>query len=379
MSHADDTAFIPVASPVLGESERSYVADALAEGAISGLFGRYLHRFEADFARFCGTEHALTVSNGTTALHLAVAALGLGPGDEVLVATLTNMSTFFAVHYTGAKPIPVDIESDTLNLDPLELEAKLTERTRAIIVVHLFGHPVDMDPVLAFAKKHGLSVIEDAAQAHGATYKGKRVGGLGDIGCFSFYANKIITTGEGGMLTTSDPRLFARARSLKGLSYGTKNRFMHTEVGFNYRMTNLQAALGCGQLERIEATISDKRRIAAYYSERLGRYDCLQLPVEKPYARNVYWMYHLCLTGRFAARRDEVMTRLKAAGVETREGFIPYNMQDIFIERGLTAASDCPRASDVALRSFYLPSGPALNERQLEKVVRSFTEILDAP
>src|SRR6187401_206486 len=239
MSQADDTAFIPVAAPVLGESERSYVADALAEGAISGLFGRYLERFEGDFARYCSTEHALTVSNGTTALHLAVATLGLGPGDEVLVATLTNMATFFAVLYTGAKPVPVDIESDTLNLDPRDLEAKLTPRTRAIIVVHLFGHPVDMDPVLAFAKKHGLAVIEDAAQAHGATYKGKKTGGLGDIGCFSFYANKIITTGEGGMVTTSDARLFERARSLKSLSYGTKNKFMHSDVGFNYRMTNL--------------------------------------------------------------------------------------------------------------------------------------------
>jgi perosamine synthetase len=379
MSQADDTVFIPVAAPVLGESERAYVADALAEGAISGLFGRYLERFEGDFARYCGADHALTVSNGTTALHLAVATLGLGPGDEVLVATLTNMATFFAVLYTGAKPIAVDIESDTLNLDPRDLEAKLTPRTRAIIVVHLFGHPVDMDPVLAFAKQHGLAVIEDAAQAHGATYKGKKTGSLGDIGCFSFYANKIITTGEGGMLTTSDPRLFERALSLKSLAYGTKNKFMHSDVGFNYRMTNLQAALGCGQLERIEATITDKRRIAAYYSERLGRYDCLELPVEKPYARNVYWMYHLRLKGRFAARRDEVMARLKAAGIETREGFIPYNMQQTFIERGLTALGDCPRANDVALRGFYLPSGPALNERQLAKIVRSFTEILDGP
>lgn len=379
MSHADDTAVIPVAAPLLGEREQKYLAEAMADGAISGYFGRHLERFEREFASYCGSTHAITVSNGTTALHLATATLNLGPGDEVMVATLTNMATFFAVLYTGAKPIPIDVEPDTLNLDPAELEAKLTPRTRAIIVVHLFGHPVDMDPVLAFAKKHGLAVIEDAAQAHGATYKGKKVGSLGDIGCFSFYANKIITTGEGGMFTTNDPRLLERAKALKSLAFGHSNKFMHTDIGFNYRMTNLQAALGCAQLERVEDIIANKRRIAAYYGERLRRYDCLELPVEKPYARNVYWMYHLALKGRFASRRDEVMSRLKAAGVETREGFIPYNMQDIFIERGLTRADECPRANDVALRSFYLPSGPQLNERQLDKVVRSFSEILDKP
>lgn len=369
---------IQVATPLVGERERAYVNEAVAEGSISGLFGKHLQRFEKDFATYCETAHALTVSNGTTALHLAVAALRLGPGDDVLVSTLTNMATFFAVIYAGARPIPVDIVPETYNMDPADLEAKLTPQTRAILVVHLFGHPVEMEPVLAFAKKHGLAVIEDCAQAHGALYEGRKVGSLGDLGCFSFYANKIITTGEGGMVTTSNEELAARARSLKGLAFGHTNKFMHADVGFNYRMTNIQAALGCAQLERIDEIIAGKRRVAAYYAEHLRRHDTLVLPIEMPNVRNVYWMYHLALTGKFANRRDEVMSRLRAAGIETREGFIPYNMQEIFIARGWTKPSDCPKACDVALRSFYLPSTATLTEGELARIVRSFSEILDA-
>jgi perosamine synthetase len=221
-------------------------------------------------------------------------------------------------------------------------------------------------------------VIEDCAQAHGALYEGRKVGGLGDIGCFSFYANKIITTGEGGMLTTSNPELAERARSLKSLAFGASNKFMHSDVGFNYRMTNLQAALGCAQLEQIEAIIAGKRRVAAYYTEHLRRFECLELPSEKSNVRSVFWMYHLCLSGEFAEKRDEVMRRLRAAGVETREGFIPYNMQTIFIERGWTSPAECPRACAVALRSFYLPSASNLSEQQLARVVQSFTQILEA-
>jgi len=372
-----DSNFIPVSTPLVGERERAYVNEALAEGAISGYFGSHLQRFEREFARYCDATEAVTVSNGTTALHLAVATLGLGPGDEVLVSTLTNMATFFAVIYAGARPVPVDIVPDTLNLDPADLAAKVTERTRAIIVVHLFGHPVDMDPVMELAKKRGLAVIEDCAQAHGALYRGRKVGGIGDFGCFSFYANKIITTGEGGMVTTSDGKLAERARSLKSLAFGQQNKFMHADIGFNYRMTNLQAALGCAQLERIEEIIAGKRRLAAYYTEQLRRYDCLELPTERANVRSVFWMYHVCLRGKFAGRRDEVMSRLRASGIETREGFIPYNMQNIFIERGWTKPSDCPRACDVALRSFYLPSGADLGEPQLARIVRCFSEILE--
>lgn len=369
---------IPVSDVVLGPLERAYANDALTEGAISGLFGKYISKFEDDFSRYSDCKHGVAVSSGTTALHLALVAMNpaLKPGDEVLVSTLTNMATFFAVLYQGARPVPIDIEPDTLNLDPKLLEGKVTPRTRAILVVHLFGHPVDMDPVLEIARRHNLVVIEDCAEAHGATYNGKKVGSLGDVGCFSFYANKIITTGEGGMLTTSDRALADRAMSLRSLAFGDKNKFMHKDVGYNYRLTNLQAAIGCGQLSQIEDFIENKRRIARFYNERLGGLDLLELPKEKSYARNVYWMYHVVLKGRFADRRSEVLSRLREEGIETREGFIPYNMQELFVERGLTRPEECPVANSVALRSFYLPSSPRLRDGDLDYVASCVTKIL---
>jgi perosamine synthetase len=308
-----------------------------------------------------------------------MATLSIGPGDEVLVSSLTNMATFFAVLYQGARPVPIDIEEDTWNLDPGLLEARITPRTRAIVVVHLFGHPVDMDPVLDVARRHGLRVIEDCAEAHGATYKGRKVGGLGDIGCFSFYANKIITTGEGGMLTLNDAALAEKARSLKSLAFGKDNKFMHTAIGYNYRMTNLQAALGCAQLERIEAIIERKRALARFYTAQFCDLPSLQLPVEKPYARNVYWMYHLVLTGHNQGRRTEVMQRLANLGIETRETFIPCNLQDVFIQQGWVNRDSCPKANAMAYAGLYLPSGVELTEQELDYVATRFIQIIADP
>jgi perosamine synthetase len=367
---------IPVAVPQLGQREFDYVAEALRAGEISGTGGRLLDRFEHEFAQYCGCSHGVATSNGTTALHLAVASLGIGPGDEVLVSTLTNMATFFAVLYQGATPIPVDVEEDTWNLDPAALEALLTSRTRAILVVHLYGHPADMDPIREFARRHGLYVIEDAAEAHGALYKGSKVGSLGDIACFSFYANKIVTTGEGGMLTTNDSALAQRARSLRSLAYGAEQRFMHADVGFNYRMTNLQAALGCAQMEKIEEIVGNKRRVADLYTAQLAGLENLQLPVERPYARNVYWMYHIVLKGSAAPQRDLAMSRLLDRGIETRPGFVPYNLQEIFIRKGLTRPELCPVANRAAGAGFYLPSSPALSEEEVRYVANHLKEIL---
>jgi len=242
----------------------------------------------------------------------------------------------------------------------------------------LFGHPVDMDPVLDVARRHRLKVIEDAAQAHGARYRGRKTGGLADIGCFSFYANKIITTGEGGMLTTNDRDLAEYARSLKNLTYGPKNRFMHTAVGFNYRMTNVQAAIGCAQMRSIDAVIERKRRIAGWYQERLTGIRGLQLPVEREYARNVYWMYHVGLTGGLDARRDAVRSRLAQAGVETREGFVPANLQDVFLRQGWARADSCPRANFAARSTFYLPSGASLTEQEIDYVSATLKGVLQA-
>jgi perosamine synthetase len=365
---------IPVSEPLLGELESRYVNDALSKGAISGFFGDYLSRFEAEFAKYCDCTHGVAVTNGTTALHLALVAVGVKAGDEVLVSSLTNMASFFAVLYIGAKPVPIDIEPDTLNLDPSQLEKHVSPKTRAIMVVHLFGHPVDMDPVLQVAARHGLKVVEDCAEAHGATYRGRKVGGIGDAGCFSFYANKIITTGEGGMVTFRDGAMAERARSLKGLAFGKRNKFMHEDIGYNYRMTNLQAALGLAQFQRIEEFVEMKREIARKYSARLRDIGDLQLPIEKGYARNVYWMYHVVLRGRHAGRRDEIMRKLDLSGVDTRETFIPYNLQEIFIERGWTRPDACPIANSGADSGFYLPSGAGLTDPQIDHVAEALRQ-----
>lgn len=367
---------IPVAVPWLDEREDELVREAMSAGAISGFFGEHLARFEHGFAGFCGCRHGVAVSNGTTALQVALAALSIGPGDEVLTATLTNMATFFAVLHQGAIPVPVDIEPGTFNLDPGQLDRLLTPRTRAVLVVHLFGHPVNMGPVLEFARRHNLRIIEDCAEAHGAEYLGRRAGSLGDIGCFSFYANKIITTGEGGMCVTNDAALAAEMRSLKSLAFGEQNKFMHRAVGFNFRMTNLQAAIGCAQMEKLAEILARKRRIAHFYAEHLADLDCLQLPGEAGYARNVYWMYHVGLRGPLALRRGEILRGLAGRGIETREGFIPFNLQEIFLARGLTRRDACPRANEAAYRTFYLPSGPTLTEDQLARVCEQLREVL---
>lgn len=367
---------LPVSEPYIDATETRLVNAALQEKAISGFFGSYIAEFERRFAEFCGCTRGVAVTSCTTAIHLALVVLDIGPGDEVLVAAYTNMASFFPVLTQGATPIPVDIEPDTWNIDPAQIESKVTSRTKAIIVVHIFGHPVDMDPVLEVARKYKLHVVEDCAEAHGALYKGRPVGSLGAIGCFSFYANKIITTGEGGMLTTNDHALADRAASVKSLAFGKTSKFMHTEIGYNYRMTNLQAAVGCGQMEKIDRVIAMKREIARQYHHRLNDAPQLRLPVEKSYARNVYWMYHIVLREGVRSSRDEIMKQLGEKGIETRPGFIPFNMQEIFIKRGLTKANACPIANFVGLNSFYVPSGPQIAADEIDFVCEGLRSLL---
>lgn len=368
---------IPVSQPYINGRELALVTRALKRGELSGLYGEYLPKFEKNFSKYVGSPYGVSASNGTTALHLALLSLSIGKGDEVLVSTLTNMATFFAVLYVGARPVPIDIEEGTWNLDPSLLESKINPRTKAIMVVHLFGHPVDMDPVMAVAKKHRLSVIEDCAEAHGAVYKGRKVGSIGHAGCFSFYANKIITTGEGGMLTTANPKVALKARSLRNLAFGHENKFMHTDIGYNYKMTNYQAAVGCAQLEKIEKIIALKRKLAEFYTSSLNSIDGLNLPVEKSYARNVYWMYHLVLGGRWKNKRARIMRELAKKGIETREGFVPYNLQKIFIRKGWTRPGDCPKANEIAFRSFYLPSGVSLTQKDRQTVADTLKKVLE--
>jgi len=285
---------IPVAAPALVGNEKKYVMDCLDSSWISSN-GQYIERFESAFAEFCKVKHALSCANGTAALHLALLALGIGPEDEVIVPTLTFVATANAVMYCGARPVFVDSEPETWNLDPMLLEQCISSRTRAIIVVHLYGHPVDMDQVIAVARKHGLFIIEDAAEAHGAEYKGQRVGSLGDIATFSFYGNKIVTTGEGGMVVTNHDELASRVRQLKGQGMAPGRRYWFPMVGYNYRMTNIEAAIGLAQLEKVDWHLSRRREIATEYSHFLKRIPGISMQPEKEWARNAYWMISIVL------------------------------------------------------------------------------------
>lgn len=368
---------IPVYKPFLDETEFEYVSSALKRGEISGLSGKYVHKFEEEFSSYSNCNYGIAVNSGTSALHLAMASLRIKEKDEVLVSTFTNMATFFAVLYQHAKPIPIDIKQDTWNINPALIEEKINENTKAIMVVHIYGHPVDMDPILKIARKYGLYVVEDCAEAHGALYKGKKVGSLGDIGCFSFYSNKIITTGEGGMITTNNAEIADEAQSLKSLAFGRENKFMHRDIGFGYRMTNIQAAIGCAQLKKIDRIIDKKREIAIYYLEGLKDVPDLQLPVEKSYAKNVYWMYHVVLNKESNLPRDIIMNKLEERGIETRKAFIPYNMQEFFIHKGWVKGDECPVANYVGRNGFYLPSSPLLEEKEIEYIITNIKDIYE--
>ncbi len=363
---------VPVNEPVISEEAKLAVRGALESGWISAS-GPAVTQFERAFADYIGMQYGIAVMNGTAALHLALASLGIGQGDEVIVPDSTMIATVTAVLYTGATPIFVDVESETFAIDPRLLEAAITSRTKAIIPVHLFGHSADMDAILAIAEKHGVAVVEDAAEVHGATYRGKKCGSMGIMNCFSFYANKIITTGEGGMVVTNDTTLAERARRLRDLAHSPERRFVHTELGFNYRMTNLQAAVGVGELQHIEEYVAKKEWMAARYKEALSDIAGLRLPITKDYAKNVYWMYAVLVEDTLGMRRDELCARLGEAGVDTRTFFFPCHNQP-FLKGHPQEHEFFPVSDDIGERGFYLPSGLALTEEQIEytcHVVRS--------
>jgi perosamine synthetase len=358
---------IPVHEPDIGEAEIALVVAALRRGEISGSFGQALPEFEAKFAAFCGCQHGIAVSSGTTALQLAVAAAGIGRGDEVLVSASTNIATALAAYHNNAVPVPVDSEEVTWNLDPDLLEALITPRTRAIIPVHLFGHPAAMDRICAIARRHNLVVIEDCAESHGATWQGTMTGAFGDMGCFSFYANKIITTGEGGMVVTNDAKLAERLRLLRNLAFG-KPRFFHEAAGYNFRMTGYQAAMGLAQLARIDQFIADKRRVAHTYNRLLSDVRGLRLPAELPGARNVYWMYAITIEPEFGLSRDEVARHLADEGIDTRTFFCPMNQQPFLRQQEGFREILCPVADRLWEKGLYLPSANRLDEPTIARV-----------
>ena len=357
---------VPVNEPVVTAAAKKYVLDALESGWISSA-GPYIGNFEQAFAEYVGVKHAVAVTSGTAALHVALLALGIGKGDEVIVPDFTMISSVFAIIYTGAVPVFVDVDPDTYNINVDLIEPKITKKTKAIMPVHIYGHSVDMDPLLALAARHKIPVIEDAAEAHGALYKGKKCGSLGRINCFSFYANKIVTTGEGGMVVTDDDVLAEKARSLKDLAHDPEKRFRHSEVGYNYRLTNMQAALGLGQLQSIEEFLAHKRWMTAAYAKGLSTIKGLRLPLTKDYATNVYWMYSVLVTDEFPVTRDQLRARLKEQGIDTRD-FFPSSARQPVIQKLFGNTGHFPVSEDVAARGLYLPSGLALTPAQLEYV-----------
>ena len=366
---------IPVCEPAVGEEELANVIACIKENAISGTSGHFIEQFEREFSHYCGRKHGIATTSGTTALHLAIASLGIGEGDEVIVSTFTNAASVFCVVYNRATPVFVDSEPQTWNIDPAKIEEKITSNTRAILPVHIYGHPCDMDPIMEIARKYKLYVIEDAAEAHGAEYKGKKAGGLGDIGCFSFYANKIITTGEGGMIVTDDDKIAEQARLLRNLAFSRERRFLHRHIGFNYRMTNIVAAIGVAQLKKIDEHIRRKRDIAALYNSLLKSVPAVTLPPERPWAKNVYWMYSILIEDGFGMIRDEVMARLADRGIETRALFIPMNQQPVFLKMGWGGDGCCPVAEELSKKGLYLPSGVGLTREQIGYVVGAIKEI----
>ena len=365
---------IPVNEPLTNGNEARYLADCAETGWISSA-GEYIRRFEEGWASYCGRKHGIAVGNGTLALELAMEALELPAGGEVILPSFTIISCAQAVVKAGLTPVAVECDPQTWCLDPEAVKAALTEDTVGLMPVHIYGHPVDMDPILELAGAHGLAVVEDAAEAHGAEYKGKKCGGFGLVSCFSFYANKIITTGEGGMVLTDDDELAARIKSLMNLCFEPEKRFLHHRIGHNYRFTNLQAAVGVAQLERIEQFVERKREMAARYNEGLAGLP-LELPVERPWAKNVYWMYGLVLKPEAGLDAAEFAGRLLAEGVQTRPFFLGMHQQPVFHEMGLLEGLILPVTERIARNGLYLPSGQAITDRQIDEVIQAVRKVL---
>lgn len=366
-------AALPVATPSIGERELAHVTESVVSGWISST-GPFVKRFEDLFAKFCGTKHAIATSNGTTALHLTTLALDLGPGDEVIVPSLTFIATANAVRYTGATPVFVECDSVTWTMDPAAAQAALTPKTKAIIPVHLYGHPADMDPIMKIAKKHSLTVIEDAAEAHGALYNKKVVGGIGHMGVFSFYGNKIVTTGEGGMVTTNDDALAAKMRLLRDHGMSEQRRYWHTILGYNYRLTSLQAAVGVGQMEHIDQIIAAKLHIADLYKKDLTGIAGVTLPACAPWARNVYWLYSIVIDPKtFGHGRDELMQLLKERDIDSRPFFPATHTQPIYDTK-----QKLPISERLADNGLSLPSATDMHDEDIARVCEEIRRLAKA-
>ncbi|HEY6189399.1 MAG TPA: DegT/DnrJ/EryC1/StrS family aminotransferase [Pyrinomonadaceae bacterium] len=367
---------IPVNEPLLSGRELEYVSECVRTGWVSSA-GKFIDEFEERWAAYCGRRYGIAVSNGTAALQLSIALLDLEPGDEVIIPSFTIISCALAVIHNQCVPVLVDADPLTWCMDVARVEEKIGPRTRAIMPVHIYGHPVDMDGLHELAERYGLVLIEDAAEAQGAQYLTgrdttralwRRCGSFGALSTFSFYANKPLTTGEGGMILTDDPKLAERARSLRNLAFQPARRFYHEELGTNFRLTNLQAALGVAQVERVDEIVARKRSLGHEYTRRLKDIEHLSLPVEEPWARSIFWMYGLVLAEERELDGAQFAARLREQGVETRPFFFGMHEQPAFHRRGLFLNESYPVTERLARRGLYLPSGLALTEDQLARV-----------
>lgn len=369
---------VPVNTPALDGNERKYLLEALDSGWISSE-GPYVAAFEKKFAARVGRKHGIAVANGSVALDAALVAMDLKPGDEVLMPTFTIISCAAAIVRAGAIPVVIDSHPETWNMDVAALEGRITPSTRAIMVVHIYGLPVDMDPVMALAKRHNLRVIEDAAEAHGLTCAGRPCGSFGDLSTFSFYPNKHITTGEGGMIVTDDAALASRCRSLRNLCFQPQRRFVHEELGWNYRMTNLQAALGVAQVETLEKHVQKKRAIGKMYQELLARLPDVQLPAMRTsYGENIYWVFGLVVGASHRFDAAQAMERLGQRKIGTRPFFWPMHEQPVLLRMGLFAGERYPVAERIARRGFYLPSGLGLTDEDIRTVAAEVQRLFQA-
>lgn len=358
---------IPVNEPLLVGNEKKYVMECLDSGWISSE-GSFVKKFENEMATYVKRKYAVAVSSGTSALEAAMVAIDVGAGDEVILPTFTIISCANAILKTGALPVLVDCNPDTFNMTASMIEAKITSKTKAILVVHTYGLPCDVDSIIELAKKYKLKVIEDSAEMLGQEYKDKKCGSFGDISILSFYANKIVTTGEGGMILTDDLELAERCRSLRNLCFNTEKRFSHNEMGSNFRMTNVQAAIGCAQLEQIERAIEKKRWIGETYNKYLSKAQGLKLPIDLPYAKNIYWVFPVVVEDPLEMNADELAKSLKQAGIDTRPFFWCMHEQPLFLKMGLFKDESYMNSERLARKGLYLPSGLAITEEQISKV-----------
>jgi perosamine synthetase len=373
----DRSRFLPVAEPDLGPLEEQYLFDAFRSGWISSI-GPYIERFEKAFASFCGVGYGIAVSNGTVAIHLALLAVGVRPGDEVIVPALTFVATASAVKYIGAVPVFVESEPEIGTLDPRAVERAVSLKTKAIIPVHLYGHPADMDPIIEIARRHGLAVIEDAAEAHGAKYKGRMVGSIGSCATFSFYGNKILTTGEGGMIVTNDKALADRIRFLKDHAMHPTRRYWHPEVGFNYRMTNLQAAIGCAQLARFNALLSKREKVLELYRKAFSKKSEILINPSRPWATPVPWFVCAILpNSTIHDQRDSLMEKLREKGIDSRPYFhLLCNMPPyVPCRRVGINDNDLPVAEDLSVRGMILPSVTWLSDEPITRIASLFQDV----